>query len=93
MADNLEETKEDDESQKQMPSEVIWINALFSRVMLDAVHQPNWVESLQQRLQRKLSVIRLPYFIEELTITELNLGTSVPTIHKISNPFFDDKGR
>ncbi|XP_044731430.1 testis-expressed protein 2 isoform X2 [Chrysoperla carnea] len=76
----------------EISSKVLWFNALLGRVLLDAVRQQDWVETLQQRIQRKLSVIKLPYFIEELVITELNLGTSVPIIHKISEPTFDSRG-
>uniref|UniRef100_A0A673JTV0 Testis expressed 2, like n=1 Tax=Sinocyclocheilus rhinocerous TaxID=307959 RepID=A0A673JTV0_9TELE len=39
-----------------------------------------WADKVQQKIQRKLSKIRLPYFMDELTLTELAMGSSMPQI-------------
>jgi hypothetical protein len=35
---------------------------------------------------------QLPYFIEDLIITELDLGHSVPLAHRASRPKLDERG-
>jgi len=39
-----------------------------------------------------LQTIKLPYFIEEILITELSLGKTPPFILKTEKPVFDDRG-
>ncbi|ERL93017.1 hypothetical protein D910_10319 [Dendroctonus ponderosae] len=42
--------------------------------------------------KKKLQTIKLPYFIEEILITELNLGKTPPLILKSENPILDNRG-
>ncbi|CAG2056967.1 unnamed protein product [Timema podura] len=34
----------------------------------------------------------LPYFVEELLVTDLELGDAVPMIHRVSSPLLDERG-
>ncbi|XP_019869679.2 testis-expressed protein 2 isoform X2 [Aethina tumida] len=71
---------------------VLWLNALIGRVLFDFMHDPGFTMKVRDRIQRKLSSIKLPYFIEELLVTELSLGKSSPMIHKAGKPILDEKG-
>ncbi|CAH0564014.1 unnamed protein product [Brassicogethes aeneus] len=71
---------------------VLWLNALIGRVLFDCMHDPNFTRKVQNRIQRKLSSIKLPYFIEELLVTELSLGKTSPIIHKAAKPILDERG-
>lgn len=68
------------------------MNAFIGRVLFDCLRDPEFTLRVKERIQRKLSVIKLPYFIEELLLTELQLGQTVPIIHKATKPILDDKG-
>uniref|UniRef100_A0A671N1H5 Testis-expressed sequence 2 protein-like n=1 Tax=Sinocyclocheilus anshuiensis TaxID=1608454 RepID=A0A671N1H5_9TELE len=57
-----------------------WLNALIGRIFWDFLHEKYWADKVQQKIQRKLSKIRLPYFMDELTLTELAMGSSMPQI-------------
>lgn len=71
---------------------VAWINSIISRILFDCTRDPTFANKLQQRIQRKLSSIKLPYFIEQLTISELSLGSNPPLVHNIGNPTLDQRG-
>jgi hypothetical protein len=47
---------------------------------------------VKDKIQRKMSSIKLPYFIEGLIVTELSLGQTPPLIHKASKPVLDERG-
>ncbi|CAH1135926.1 unnamed protein product [Ceutorhynchus assimilis] len=70
----------------------LWFNALVGRVLFDCTRDPNFTKKVQNRIQKKLQTIKLPYFIEEILITELNLGKSPPFIQKSEKPVMDDRG-
>jgi hypothetical protein len=36
--------------------------------------------------------LQVPYFINELTVTDIELGTEVPFINRASKPYLDDRG-
>lgn len=41
---------------------------------------------------RVVSLHQLPYFMNELTLTELDMGTSIPSILSTSKPTINDRG-
>ncbi|XP_045476118.1 testis-expressed protein 2 isoform X2 [Harmonia axyridis] len=71
---------------------VTWVNAFVGRILFDCMRDEIFTSKIKDRIQRKLAAIRLPYFIEELSITELNLGRTVPLFRKIGKPTLDDRG-
>lgn len=71
---------------------VSWLNALLGRILFDCMCDEVFTSKIKDRIQRKLAAIKLPYFIEELSITELNLGKTVPLFKKIGKPAMDDRG-
>ncbi|KAH1026194.1 hypothetical protein HUJ05_010750 [Dendroctonus ponderosae] len=70
----------------------LWFNALIGRVLFDCVRDASFTKKVQNRIQKKLQTIKLPYFIEEILITELNLGKTPPLILKSENPILDNRG-
>ncbi|KAJ9574852.1 hypothetical protein L9F63_007977, partial [Diploptera punctata] len=77
---------------KEIDADVMWVNALVGRVLFDILKNPEWTEKIKERLQRKMSTIKLPYFIEDLIITELDLGHNMPMAHRASRPKLDERG-
>ncbi|XP_034249230.1 testis-expressed protein 2-like isoform X2 [Thrips palmi] len=69
-----------------------WLNAIIGRICFDLLRSPLWRGRIHQRLQKKLSTLKLPYFMEALTITELDLGNTVPVFHRASQPSLDVRG-
>lgn len=71
---------------------VAWLNAALGRIFWDFLREPYWADLVSKKIQMKLSKIRLPYFMNELTLTELEMGSSTPRILGGSKPFVDYQG-
>ncbi|NXN55838.1 TEX2 protein, partial [Rynchops niger] len=69
-----------------------WMNALVGRIFWDFLREPYWAEQVSNKIQKKLSKIKLPYFMNELTLTELDMGTSIPSVLSASSPTVNDRG-
>ncbi|EFA08264.1 testis-expressed protein 2 isoform X2 [Tribolium castaneum] len=76
----------------KVESDVQWINSLVGRVFFDCLRDDNFTQGIKDKIQSKLSSIKLPYFIEGLMVTELNLGKTPPLIHKVTKPSIDERG-
>ncbi|XP_069763411.1 testis-expressed protein 2 isoform X2 [Narcine bancroftii] len=80
----------------QMPiggePQVSWINALIGRIFWDFLREQYWTDRVAFKIQKKLSKIRLPYFMNELALTELDLGSLLPVILHTSNPSVNQRG-
>ncbi|KAM4698092.1 LOW QUALITY PROTEIN: testis-expressed protein 2 [Rhinophrynus dorsalis] len=71
---------------------VCWINALIGRVFWDFLREEYWEDMVANKIQKKLSKIKLPNFMNELTLTGLDMGTSLPQIHSTSLPTMNERG-
>jgi hypothetical protein len=71
---------------------VDWVNAFAARLIYDVSRNPHWMGKIKDRIQRKLSAVRLPYFIETLTLTQLEPGTTFPRITAINEPSMNEWG-
>ncbi|NXO79674.1 TEX2 protein, partial [Sitta europaea] len=69
-----------------------WMNALVGRIFWDFLREQYWAEQVSSKIQKKLSKIKLPYFMNELTLTELDMGTSIPSVLSASNPTINERG-
>ncbi|XP_031425194.1 testis-expressed protein 2 isoform X2 [Clupea harengus] len=69
-----------------------WANALIGRIFWDFLGEKYWADMVSKKIQMKLSKIRLPYFMNELTLTELDMGVTIPKILKASKPYVDHQG-
>lgn len=73
-------------------SDVLWANCLLGRLVFDMHSCPETINLIQDKIQRKLSNIKLPYFMESLLVTEVVIGQDAPTIHKVAKPTLDERG-
>uniref|UniRef100_A0ABM5F170 Testis-expressed protein 2-like n=1 Tax=Pogona vitticeps TaxID=103695 RepID=A0ABM5F170_9SAUR len=69
-----------------------WVNALLGRMFWDFLREKYWADQVSNKIQKKLGRIKLPYFMNELTLTELDMGTSIPQILSASSPTVDKRG-
>ncbi|XP_014206011.1 testis-expressed protein 2 [Copidosoma floridanum] len=72
--------------------EGLWLNALLGRMLFDMHKCPETINVIQDKIQRKLSNIKLPYFMESLLVSELVIGQGAPVIHGSTKPVMDDRG-
>ncbi|XP_007886936.2 testis-expressed protein 2 isoform X1 [Callorhinchus milii] len=72
--------------------QVAWVNALLGRIFWDFLGEKYWSNLVSRKIQMKLSKIRLPYFMNELTLTELDMGVAVPRICQASKPSVNHQG-
>ncbi|KAM4603457.1 testis-expressed protein 2-like [Polymixia lowei] len=77
---------------KEEEEPVAWVNAAVGRVLWDFLGEPYWAELVSKKIQMKLSKIRLPYFMNELTLTELDMGVATPRILGATKPSVDHQG-
>lgn len=73
-------------------NDVLWANCLLGRLLFDMHNCPEMISLIQDKIQRKLSNIKLPYFMESLSVSEMVIGQDAPTIHKITKPTLDERG-
>lgn len=71
---------------------MLWLNALIGRIFFNFLTEKHWSDEVTDRIQKKLSKIRVPYFIQELKLTDINLGKALPQIRRTSNPTMDNRG-
>lgn len=70
-----------------------WVNAFLGRIFWDFLGEKYWANVVSKKIQMKLSKIRLPYVMNELTLTELDMGFSIPKILHASAPTVDHQGK
>uniref|UniRef100_A0A7M4G0W2 Testis-expressed sequence 2 protein-like n=2 Tax=Crocodylus porosus TaxID=8502 RepID=A0A7M4G0W2_CROPO len=73
-------------------SYMAWMNALVGRIFWDFLREKYWADQVSSKIQKKLSKIKLPYFMNELALTELDMGTSIPLVLGAANPTTDRRG-
>ncbi|KAM5273368.1 testis-expressed protein 2 [Ctenodactylus gundi] len=69
-----------------------WVNALLGRIFWDFLGEKYWSDLVSKKIQMKLSKIKLPYFMNELTLTELDMGVAMPKILQAFKPYVDHQG-
>ncbi|KAM9315214.1 testis-expressed protein 2-like isoform 2-T2 [Pholidichthys leucotaenia] len=82
----------EEEQEEEEDDSVAWVNAVLGRIFWDFLNEPYWMEQVSKKIQMKLSKIRLPYFMNELTLTELDMGSVTPRILRASKPSIDYRG-
>ncbi|CAL9698845.1 unnamed protein product [Knipowitschia caucasica] len=73
-------------------SQTAWVNALIGRIFWDFLREKYYADIVSDKIQKKLSTIRLPYFVNELTVTEMDLGLAMPLITSTSKPVINARG-
>ncbi|KAM4597934.1 testis-expressed protein 2-like [Polymixia lowei] len=69
-----------------------WVNSLVGRIFWDFLREKYWSDQVALKIQKKLSKIRLPYFMNELTLADLDMGTCLPQVLSTSKPSLDRRG-
>lgn len=72
--------------------DTLWVNALIGRILFDMHKSPDAINAIQDKIQRKLSNIKLPYFMESLVVSELVIGLGAPIIHNSTKPVSNENG-
>ncbi|EFN83391.1 testis-expressed protein 2 isoform X2 [Harpegnathos saltator] len=72
--------------------DVLWANCLLGRLLFDMHSCPDAINLIQDKIQRKLSNIKLPYFMESLLVSEMVIGQDAPMIHNVTKPTLDERG-
>ncbi|XP_067930548.1 testis-expressed protein 2-like [Watersipora subatra] len=70
----------------------MWINALLQRIFFDFFREGYWRHKMQVKLQKKLDKITLPFYLGPLIIDKFSLGTSLPLLKRIGQPYLSDDG-
>ncbi|XP_070703886.1 testis-expressed protein 2-like [Pempheris klunzingeri] len=69
-----------------------WVNSLVGRIFWDFLREKYWTDQVAHKIQKKLSKIKLPYFMNELTLADLDMGTCLPQVLSTSKPSLDRRG-
>uniref|UniRef100_A0A3P9J2F4 Testis expressed 2 n=1 Tax=Oryzias latipes TaxID=8090 RepID=A0A3P9J2F4_ORYLA len=85
-------TKKLQRSSEETDESELWVNAFLGRIFWDFLRENYWADVVSKKIQMKLSKIRLPYVMNELTLTELDMGFSIPKILRASKPSVDHQG-
>ncbi|CAK9796610.1 Testis-expressed protein 2 [Anthophora plagiata] len=70
----------------------LWINCLIARILFDVRKCPDTISLIQDKIQRKLSNIKLPYFMECLLVSEVAIGQGAPVIRNVTKPVNNERG-
>ncbi|GIY86155.1 testis-expressed protein 2 [Caerostris darwini] len=95
ISSNLKDKKDDrklSKSSSTSQNNLTWLNVLIGRVFFDFLTEEVWAKLVAEKIQKKLSKIKLPVFLKELTVKDINLGTALPKIHRASEPTVDQRG-
>uniref|UniRef100_A0A8C5GEI3 Testis-expressed protein 2-like n=1 Tax=Gouania willdenowi TaxID=441366 RepID=A0A8C5GEI3_GOUWI len=69
-----------------------WLNSLVGRIFWDFLREKYWTDLVAHKIQKKLGKIKLPYFMNELTLTDLDMGACLPRVLSTSKPTLDRRG-
>jgi hypothetical protein len=69
-----------------------FMNTFLIRIFSDFYTHQFWITKIRTKIQNKLNTIKMPYFMEELKIIDLDLGFMIPIIKQTSEPWYDEKG-
>ncbi|KAK3586700.1 hypothetical protein CHS0354_039172 [Potamilus streckersoni] len=72
--------------------QLAWLNALLGRCFWDFLRNQTWADKVKEKLQNKLLKIHIPFIIEELKVTAIDLGSEVPVIRRANKPYLDETG-
>lgn len=70
----------------------LWINCLIARILFDVHRCPETISLIQDKIQRKLSNIKLPYFMECLLVSDIAIGQGAPIIRNVTKPVTNERG-
>ena len=66
-----------------VPNDMDWLNTALARICWDIWHEKRWYDWVEARIQRRISRIKTPSWMEPLTVTEIQLGKTIPTVKRV----------
>lgn len=82
----------DADMQIETSADIVWLNVLMGRILYSCLADTKTVIFLTNLLQRKLNAIKMPPFMENVSIANVNLGKAVPKLSNIVPPLCDERG-
>lgn len=74
-------------------SQLQWLNAVAARLCWDIWHEQRWKDWVTTRIQKKLIRVKTPSFMEQLRVTDVDLGNDMPVVLRLKEgPKLDLKG-
>ena len=74
-------------------SQLQWLNAVAARLCWDIWHEQRWKDWVTTRIQKKLIRVKTPPFMEQLRVTDVDLGNDMPVVLKLKEgPKLDLRG-
>ena len=67
-------------------SHLLWFNSMLGRVLFEFLNNSHWSNWASKKIQRKLSRIKLPYFMQTLTLKNIDLGQNLPRFLSVPKP-------
>uniref|UniRef100_A0A1A9WPX7 SMP-LTD domain-containing protein n=1 Tax=Glossina brevipalpis TaxID=37001 RepID=A0A1A9WPX7_9MUSC len=71
---------------------VVWANVLAGRLLFSVLQNELLLERIQDFFQKKLNSLKLPSFMEDVIIKNIDLGDKPPLVHRISQPLINERG-
>ena len=76
-----------------VPDNMDWLNTALARLCWDVWNEDHWLEWITKKIQRRISRIKTPSFMEPLSVSDVNLGSDIPVVRRIyAPPSLDYKG-
>ena len=70
-----------------------WLNAIAARLCWDMWHEQRWKDWVMTRIQKKLIRVKTPSFMEQLQLTNVDIGSDMPLLNQlIGGPRLDLHG-
>lgn len=74
-------------------SQLQWLNAVAARLCWDIWHEQRWKDWVTTRIQKKLIRVKTPPFMEQLRVTDVDLGNDMPVVLRLKEgPKLDLRG-
>lgn len=78
---------------RKVTSDTLWLNALAARLCWDIWHDQRWKDWVKSRIQKKLIRVKTPSFMEQLSLTDVELGNDMPVVNRLcGGPRLDLQG-
>lgn len=85
-------TKPGENTREQRDVDILWINVFLGRIIYSFLMNQQFAAWIHSMLQRKLDIIKLPVFMENICINNINLGDTAPIFKNSQPPVCDERG-
>lgn len=69
-----------------------WFNALLTRIFINSCMSINFEKVILEKLNRKTLRLRKPFFVGDVTVKQVELGTNIPLLSKCQLHSFESSG-